>query len=221
MGTEGAATGTVTADGNSLTVMVLLISLAAAFFIQTFDPADRRVRIVFRTIAGTLLVGAASWPLLSQFIPSFAVSVANVASNAWAWFTLLMGTLLINSLIPAMKQRSVSQAPLFLPLKSNQTIYPTSKNGVLWEFVEGIGMSGPFCPTHRVRLFYWSSISQSEPTATFKEEDYLSGNGSFVCRIDKEEFTFIRPATMKIHDLRASAKEQFQVESDRRKLLGE
>ena len=39
--------------------------------------------------------------------------------------------------------------------------------------------------------------------------------------LDKEEFTFIRPGSLKISGLRAQAMEQFQAESDRRKLAGE
>jgi hypothetical protein len=53
------------------------------------------------------------------------------------------------------------QSPTSPPLKPNQIIYPnSSKNGVLWEWIPEMGMCGPSCPTHRVRLFYWHVYKQ-------------------------------------------------------------
>lgn len=221
------AEGTVTTNTNELSVILFLLGLAVNFLIPTFRQEQQKVRIVLRAAAALLVVVAVIWPFLSPRLPVFSSSMTSLASNAWAWFGLLVMMWVASLLLPVIEQKNVSQNLLAsgatverLSLSPNEIIYPKSKNGVLWKFVEGAGMTGPFCPTHKVRLFYWPVHGGGE-TAEFKEEDYLSGNGNFVCTIDREEFTFIRPGTLKINRLRASAMEQFQIEQDRRRLAGE
>jgi hypothetical protein len=223
MGVEGTTGGMATADGNSSEFMLFLVALAASFFIQTFNPGERKVRIVFRSLAVALLAGAASWPFVSQYIPGVAASAASLASSAWAWFELLMVTLVVSSLIPIMGQRRAGQvappsAAVVGPpqLKPNQIIYPATKNGVLWEWTSGTGLTGPFCPKHSSRLKY-KPVYGRDDEVDINEDQHLSGGGNFICSIDGEEFTFIRPGPLKVRDLKTQVIKQFQVEEERRK----
>lgn len=127
---------------------------------------------------------------------------------------------LIQSCIDKLEQlqKEILQAGLSQVLAKNEIIFPlASKNGVLWRWVDEDGMLGPFCPVHKIRLYYWPTIGSSR--ANFKEDDWLSGNASFVCPSDEsEEFIFIRPTTMKVGQLRAQATDRFHSEIERAKV---
>jgi len=227
MGNEEAKAASTAMGANDLAVILFLLGVAATFYATTISPEDKRARAVLKVISTGLVIAAIAWLPLRLLFPTlagsgFVATVVSVASNAWAWFILLMVTLLATSLIPALEQRRMGQsAPMAATqvplLQVNEIIFPSpSKNGVLWRSVPGVGMSGPYCPTHRIPLFYWPTHGVRR--AEVKEDDWLSGNASFVCPSDDEEFTFIRPTTMKVGQLRAQAAEKFQSEVERAKI---
>lgn len=156
MGGEGASS--ITGDGNTLTVVLFLLGIAVNFFVPTLKQEEPRVRILFRVIATFLTLMALAWPFFSMFFPAFVASMTTLTSSARAWLILLMVTLIVGSFSPAIEQYKVSQKSSSTAtvaasrLKSNQIIYPATKNEVLWEWVPGAGLSGPFCPTHKAGL---------------------------------------------------------------------
>jgi hypothetical protein len=99
-------------SGDDLSVISFLISVAATLYVPTLNPEIRGVRAGMRITAIILLLVGVAWPFLVRFSPAFAVSefarsMVGVASNAWAWFILLMVALVVTSLIPTIKQRRV------------------------------------------------------------------------------------------------------------------
>jgi hypothetical protein len=160
-----------------------------------------------------LVTGASLYILLSGFW------VGEAPLGLWSFGILLVCALGVVWYVDKRSQQRVPiPAPSSVPLKSNQIIFPnSSKNGVLWEWSPGRELAGPFCPIHRVRLWYWPTHGPRR--AEIKEDDFLGSNASFVCLVDDEEFTFIRLSTMRVSELRAQAMDQFQVEHDRRKAL--
>jgi hypothetical protein len=206
-------------SGDTLGVVLFLLGTAVNFFVPTLKPEERHVRILFRVIAGLLTLMAITWPFLRAFFPALVAPVISLTSSAWAWFILLMVTLVVNSLPPGMGWWKASQRVSHSPvaagpplLKPNQVLYPyPSKNSMLWEWDHKDGMLGPFCPTHGNKLRYWST-SYNLKKAEFKEEDSLNGSGSFVCLLDDEEFIFIRPIVYRIRDIRDEATARYRAE---------
>lgn len=95
-------------SGDVLQVSSFLIGLAASFYIQTLRPEIWRVRVTMWIAAAILLLIGLAWPFLIALSPPFAasnfvVSMTSLASNAWAWFILLMVGMISISLLPAMR----------------------------------------------------------------------------------------------------------------------
>lgn len=109
MGSDTSATVSVM-NGNTLAVVLFLLSVSVSFYVQTLQPRIQRTRILMRVIAVLMFLLAVAWPFLSSLSPTFAMSevyvaITHLASNAWAWFILLMVTLFVNSVLPVMERR--------------------------------------------------------------------------------------------------------------------
>lgn len=101
-------------SGDNLSVVLFFIALAAAFYIQTLKPEIRRVRIGMWIAAVVLLLIGSAWPFLVGLSPAFAMSefattMTSLASNAWAWFELLMVALLTTSVLPVVERWQINR----------------------------------------------------------------------------------------------------------------
>jgi hypothetical protein len=114
-------------SGDTLSVTLFLIGLAMAFYIQTLNPEVPTVRISMLIIAAILLVVGISWAFLGVIFPtfagsSFALSMTSFASSPLTWFSLLMVSLIANSLIPTVERWRANR----LPPSSVATVLPPS-----------------------------------------------------------------------------------------------
>lgn len=199
------------AAGDLVVVTIVAAVGALAVFLARAAKWRWAAPLLYALVTGGLLFGLLYGFLLQVRTPLYW----------WSFSILLLCMLGVLWYVDKRSQQLVPvPVPLSVPLKSNQIIFPyPSKNGVLWEWSPGKELSGPFCPTHRVRLLYWPTHG---PRRTeIKEDDFLASNASFVCLVDEEEFIFIRLSTMRVSELRAQAMGKFQVEHDRRKALEE
>jgi membrane protein implicated in regulation of membrane protease activity len=101
-------------SGDTLSVVLFFLGVAVAFFVQTLRPNEiRGVRIMMWAVVAGMVVAATLWPFLGVLFPAFAVSnfatsVVSLVLNAWAWFILLMVTLVVSSVLPTIGRRKLN-----------------------------------------------------------------------------------------------------------------